>query len=65
MLMADGKPAANMFAAGEIMAGNILGKGYLAGVRHDDRHGVRPDRRRGGGAPCPSVSLFGRGRART
>ncbi len=32
MIMADGKPAANMFAAGEIMAGNILGKGYLAGI---------------------------------
>jgi tricarballylate dehydrogenase len=31
MQMADGKPAANMFASGEIMAGNILGKGYLAG----------------------------------
>ena len=31
MLMADGKPSANVFAAGEIMAGNILGKGYLAG----------------------------------
>jgi len=32
MIMADGRPAANMFAAGEIMAGNILGKGYLAGI---------------------------------
>jgi tricarballylate dehydrogenase len=32
MLMADGKPAANMFAAGEIMAGNVLGKGYAAGI---------------------------------
>ncbi len=32
MLMQDGKPAANVFAAGEIMAGNILGKGYLAGI---------------------------------
>lgn len=32
MLMADGKPAANMFAAGEIMAGNVLGRGYAAGV---------------------------------
>ncbi|HEY2630180.1 MAG TPA: FAD-dependent tricarballylate dehydrogenase TcuA [Usitatibacter sp.] len=32
MLMADGKPAANVFAAGEIMAGNVLGKGYLAGI---------------------------------
>ena len=31
MLMQDGKPAVNIFAAGEIMAGNILGKGYLAG----------------------------------
>ena len=29
--MQDGKPAANLFAAGEIMAGNILGRGYLAG----------------------------------
>jgi tricarballylate dehydrogenase len=27
----DGRPARNIFAAGEIMAGNILGKGYLAG----------------------------------
>src|SRR6202451_1754200 len=32
MLMQDGKPAANMFAAGEIMAGNVLGKGYAAGM---------------------------------
>jgi tricarballylate dehydrogenase len=32
MLMQDGKPSANMFAAGEIMAGNILGQGYAAGV---------------------------------
>ena len=29
--MHDGRRAANMFAAGEIMAGNILGEGYLAG----------------------------------
>ena len=26
------QPAANIYAAGEIMAGNILGKGYVAGV---------------------------------
>jgi tricarballylate dehydrogenase len=32
ILMNDGKPAANMFAAGEIMAGNVLGKGYAAGI---------------------------------
>jgi tricarballylate dehydrogenase len=31
VLMKDTTPARNMFAAGEIMAGNILGKGYLAG----------------------------------
>lgn len=30
--MNDGKPSENLFAAGEIMAGNILGKGYLAGI---------------------------------
>jgi tricarballylate dehydrogenase len=32
MLMTDGRPSANMFAAGEIMAGNVLGKGYAAGI---------------------------------
>jgi tricarballylate dehydrogenase len=32
MLLKDGKPSGNMFAAGEIMAGNVLGKGYLAGI---------------------------------
>jgi tricarballylate dehydrogenase len=29
--MKDGRMAKNIFAAGEIMSGNILGKGYLAG----------------------------------
>jgi tricarballylate dehydrogenase len=32
VLMRDGRPARNIFAAGEIMAGNILGKGYLGGL---------------------------------
>jgi tricarballylate dehydrogenase len=32
ILMANGEPSANMFAAGEIMAGNVLGKGYAAGI---------------------------------
>jgi tricarballylate dehydrogenase len=32
MLMRSGKPSANMFAAGEIMAGNVLGRGYAAGM---------------------------------
>ncbi len=31
VMMEDGKPSANLFASGEIMAGNILGQGYLAG----------------------------------
>jgi tricarballylate dehydrogenase len=31
-IMQDDRPAANIFAAGEIMAGNILGKGYVAGI---------------------------------
>ena len=32
MVMDDGRPCANIFAAGEIMAGNVLGKGYIAGI---------------------------------
>src|SRR6187399_1754811 len=32
MLMSDGRPSANMFAAGEVMAGNVLGRGYAAGM---------------------------------
>jgi tricarballylate dehydrogenase len=32
IILADGMPTGNMFAAGEIMAGNVLGKGYLAGI---------------------------------
>jgi tricarballylate dehydrogenase len=31
VIMKDGRPGGNLFAAGEIMGGNILGKGYLAG----------------------------------
>lgn len=31
VLFEDGQPSDNIFAAGEVMAGNILGKGYLAG----------------------------------
>jgi tricarballylate dehydrogenase len=32
LVMADGRRCANMFAAGEIMAGNVLGQGYAAGI---------------------------------
>jgi tricarballylate dehydrogenase len=31
VVMQDERPARNIFAAGEVMAGNILGRGYLAG----------------------------------
>ena len=31
VIMQDDRPAENVFAAGEVMAGNILGRGYLAG----------------------------------
>jgi tricarballylate dehydrogenase len=31
VIMEDGRPTANLFAAGEIMSGSILGRGYLAG----------------------------------
>ena len=32
MVMGDGSVSPNLFAAGEIMAGNVLGQGYLAGI---------------------------------
>jgi tricarballylate dehydrogenase len=32
MILQDDRPADNIFAAGEIMAGNVLGQGYLAGI---------------------------------
>ena len=32
VLGADGSPSANVYAAGEVMAGNILGQGYCAGT---------------------------------
>lgn len=31
VIMEDGRPSSNLFASGEIMAGSILGRGYLAG----------------------------------
>jgi tricarballylate dehydrogenase len=32
MILKDGTSSPNMFAAGEIMAGNVLGQGYAAGI---------------------------------
>ena len=31
VIMSNDTPAQNIFAAGEIMSGNILGRGYMAG----------------------------------
>jgi len=32
VLFASGEPFANVYAAGEIMAGNVLRRGYVAGI---------------------------------
>jgi tricarballylate dehydrogenase len=32
VMTTSGEPMRNVFAAGEIMAGNILRKGYIAGI---------------------------------
>jgi tricarballylate dehydrogenase len=32
VILQDDQPATNIFAAGEVMSGNILGKGYMAGL---------------------------------
>jgi len=32
VIFQDGQPSDNVFAAGEIMAGNVLGQGYIAGI---------------------------------
>ena len=37
VIMEDGRPSANLFASGEIMAGSILGTRLFGRVRHDDR----------------------------
>ena len=31
-ILFGGQPSKNLFAAGEVMAGNVLGKGYIAGI---------------------------------
>lgn len=32
VMMADGRPSTNLFATGSIMAANVIGQGYLAGI---------------------------------
>ena len=44
-MIEDGHACENMFAAGEIMAGNVLGQGYLAGIGMTIGTDVRPHRR--------------------
>ena len=60
MLMNDGNPAANMFAAGEIMAGNVLGQGLCRRNRNDHRQRVRPGRRTGSGTTCTELASWRR-----
>ncbi len=55
-------PAPTCSSAGEMMAGNVLGKGYTAGVGMTHRHRLRPHRRHPGGrrgprkgTPCSSL----------
>ena len=56
VLANGGRLASNVFAAGEIMAGNILGKGYRGRNRYGNRNSLRTNRRTGGGVLCP---IFG------
>ena len=58
--MSDGSRAANMFAAGEIMAGNVLGKGYAAGIGMTIGSVFGRDRGRGGGAPMHATEASAR-----
>src|SRR5258708_34363709 len=51
MIRADGQACDNVFAAGEIMAGNVLGKGYIAG--HGITNGPPSGRIAGAEAPPP------------
>ena len=37
-----GQPSDNLFVAGEMMAGNVLGRGLHGRRGHEHRHGVRP-----------------------
>ncbi len=67
--MDDGRPAGNLFASGEIMAGSILGKGYLAGFgmaigtvfgriagqEAAKRAEINLPRWRGNGSPSPAM----------
>ncbi len=51
VLRTDGSVLRNVFAAGEIMSGNILSTGYLAGFGLTIGHVLGPHRR-DGGHPC-------------
>ena len=62
-MMRDGKPSANMFAAGEIMAGNVLGQRLCGRHRHDHRQRLRPHRGQGGRAPMHGTEALQRSRS--
>ena len=57
VIMQDDQPAKNIFAAGEVMAGNILGKGYLAGFGLTIGSVFGRIAGQGGGAPWPGLDL--------
>ncbi len=53
----SGRPFHNVYAAGEIMSGNILTKGYLGGFGMTIGVGIRRACGKDGGHECPSLSL--------
>ncbi len=56
MLMKDGKPSANMFAAGRDHGRQCARQGLRRRHRHDHRQRVRTDRGTGGGAKCKELT---------
>ncbi len=63
--MNDGKPSANMFAAGEMMAGNVLGRGYAAGMGMTIGSVFGRIAGHGGSEECSQLRKRARGRAIT
>ncbi len=58
VLESNGRPFQNVFAAGEIMSGNILTQGLSSRFWTDDWFRLRGTCRKGGGAPCSRAELF-------
>ena len=56
VLMTGGEPAREHLRGRRDHGGQHPAQGLHRRRRHDHRHGVRPDRRRGGGAACRTLS---------